>query len=89
MPAAVPATIRMVALRLHWSLVQAPAFTPRGILMVVTTIVIPRDIFIGGDMITGIILTDLMLVRCATTDMNTTNGTDITTTIGDIVINFC
>jgi len=57
--------------------------------MVVTTIVIPRDIFIGGDMITGIILTDLISAKYTTTSMSTTNGNDIMSAIEELVINFC
>jgi len=70
-------------------LAQAPVFTLRDTPMVATTIAIPRDIFIGEDMITGIILTDLISARYTITGMSTTNGNDIMTAIVELVINFC
>ena len=46
----------------------------------------PRGIRIGEVMITGTILTDPILARYTTTEVNTTNGTGITTSITDLVI---
>jgi len=46
----------------------------------------PRGICIGEVMITGTILTDPILARYTTTEVNTTNGTGITTSITGLVI---
>jgi hypothetical protein len=46
----------------------------------------PRGICIGEVMITGTILTDLILARYTTTEVNTMNGTGITTSITGPVI---
>ena len=55
--------------------------------MAVIIIGTPKDIFIGEDMITGIILTDHTWVEFIMIEESTTNGTGIITIVAGIVIN--
>jgi hypothetical protein len=56
--------------------------TPMGVIIIVA----PRGICTGEVMITGSILTDPILARYTTTEVNTTNGTGITINITGLVI---